>query len=85
MQARTAVYYDASRLRTVFELAGNATVFKFGALVMTYGTAAPTTGTWADGDICFMTAPTATGVPGWVCTTAGSPGTWTEMTVLDHA
>lgn len=40
------------------------------------GSAAPTTGTWAVGDICWNTVPAAGGYLGWVCTTAGTPGTW---------
>lgn len=46
-----------------------------GKHVMT-GTAAPTTGTWAVGDKVINTAPAAGGFEGWVCTTAGTPGTW---------
>ena len=42
----------------------------------------PTTGTWQVGDRVWNTAPTATGTPGWICTTAGTPGTWTAMPVL---
>lgn len=38
--------------------------------------AAPTTGTWAVGDIVYNNAPAASGFLGWVCTTAGTPGTW---------
>ncbi len=38
--------------------------------------AAPTTGTWAVGDTVYNTAPAAAGFIGWVCTVAGSPGTW---------
>lgn len=41
-----------------------------------YGGAAPTTGTWARGDVVLNGAPSAGGTPGWVCTTAGTPGTW---------
>ena len=41
-----------------------------------YTTAAPGTGTWAVGDIVYNTAPVAGGTIGWVCTTAGTPGTW---------
>ena len=41
-----------------------------------YGTAAPTTGTWTRGDILWDTAPSAGGTIGWVCTTSGTPGTW---------
>jgi hypothetical protein len=41
-----------------------------------YGTAAPTAGTWAVGDITWNTAPAAGGYSGWICVTAGTPGTW---------
>jgi hypothetical protein len=41
-----------------------------------YGEAAPTTGTWVVGDRLYNTAPAAAGTMGWVCTTAGTPGTW---------
>lgn len=40
------------------------------------GTAAPTTGTWAVGDKVHNSVPAASGYMGWVCTTAGTPGTW---------
>lgn len=39
-------------------------------------TNAPTTGTWEVGDIVWNSAPAASGFIGWVCTTAGTPGTW---------
>lgn len=38
--------------------------------------AAPTTGTWARGDIVYNNAPSAAGTIGWVCVAAGTPGTW---------
>jgi hypothetical protein len=41
--------------------------------------AAPTTGTWKQGDVVWNTAPAAGGTPGWVCVTAGTPGTWKTM------
>jgi hypothetical protein len=41
-----------------------------------YSTAYPTTGTWAVGDKVINTAPVAGGYEGWVCTTAGTSGTW---------
>lgn len=40
------------------------------------GTAAPTTGTWARGDRVENSLPSAGGWSGWICTTAGTPGTW---------
>lgn len=45
-------------------------------------TAIPTTGTWNVGDIVWNTAPTAGGVPGWICVTAGTPGTWKAMAAI---
>ena len=40
------------------------------------GTAAPTEGTWARGDQIRNAAPISGGYLGWVCITAGTPGTW---------
>jgi hypothetical protein len=48
----------------------------------TWGSAAPTTGVWEDGDICWNSAPASGGAPGWMCTTPGSPGTWKAMANL---
>lgn len=36
----------------------------------------PTHGTWGKGDIVYNLNPTAGGYVGWICTAAGSPGTW---------
>jgi hypothetical protein len=41
-----------------------------------YGTAAPSTGTHLVGAVVWNSAPAASGTMGWVCTTAGTPGTW---------
>lgn len=57
-------------------------VIQFGSNVQVYDTTFPATGTWADGDIVWNTAPAAAGVPGWVCTTPGTPGTWKAMAAL---
>ena len=63
--------------------------YKLASKVVSYGSAAPTTGTWAVGDRVFNTAPSEQGaasskytVLGWVCTVAGTPGTWLEMRTL---
>jgi len=52
-------------------------------------TAAPTTGTYAQGDYIRKSAPVEAGaasskyvILGWVCTVAGTPGTWLECRVL---
>jgi hypothetical protein len=41
-----------------------------------YGSSAPTSGEWQEGDIIFNLAPTAGGTVGWVCTAAGPPSIW---------
>jgi parallel beta-helix repeat protein len=38
--------------------------------------AIPSSGTFQVGDVVFHSAPAPSGNIGWVCTTAGSPGTW---------
>ena len=45
------------------------------------GTAAPTGGTWAVGDRVWNESPTAGGTLMWVCTTAGTPGTWKTVSI----
>lgn len=42
-------------------------------------TAAPVAGTWEVGDRLFHKTPTLGGFAGWVCTAAGTPGTWTPF------
>ena len=53
------------------------------------GTAAPTAGTYAQGDKVWHSAPVEAGavsnkyiIIGYCCVSAGSPGTWREMRVL---
>lgn len=41
-----------------------------------YGAAAPTTLQWEVGDMVRAVAPAPGAVLGWICTTAGTPGTW---------
>ena len=57
-------------------------IIRLGPITISYGTAAPTTGSHARGDRCYNTMPSAGGTPGWVCTTAGIPGTWKAMANL---
>lgn len=40
------------------------------------GTAPPTLGTWAAGDIVWNSAYAAGQAAGWICTVAGAPGVW---------
>lgn len=41
-----------------------------------FGTAAPATGTWSVGDRVQQSTPVVGNPKGWVCTVAGTPGTW---------
>jgi len=43
---------------------------------MTNGTGSPVSGDHARGEIVWNRSPSAGGVLGWVCTAAGTPGTW---------
>ena len=42
-------------------------------------TSAPTVGTWSVGDTIMNSAPSILTKRGWVCTTAGTPGTWQNL------
>jgi hypothetical protein len=44
-----------------------------------YGTAAPAGGNWGVGMRRWHSAPAAAAPMGWICTAAGSPGTWRAM------
>lgn len=52
------------------------TAFTDGTNQLSWGAAAPVAGTYAQGDVVFNTGATAGGTAGWVCVTAGTPGTW---------
>jgi len=45
-------------------------------IIRTTGSTAPSSGTWKVGDRVVLDSPTAGGYIGYVCTTAGTPGTW---------
>lgn len=55
------------RTTSVFSTSGDSVI---------YGTAAPTAGDWEKGAICFNSNPSAGNAAFWMCTTAGTPGTW---------
>lgn len=63
---------------TILNTAGAKLVNFYGALgrAIAYGTAAPTTGTWAVGDRVYNQSPSVGNPKSWVCTVAGTPGTW---------
>jgi len=55
---------------------GNASAYHGAA------TAAPTNGTWVRGDWVKNIAPSSAGYFGFVCTVAGTPGTWKGFGVI---
>lgn len=50
---------------------------------MTWNSAAPVDGTWKQGDIVWNTGAAAGGKAGWICTVAGTPGTWKAFGAID--
>jgi hypothetical protein len=68
-------HIGASVLKSI---SGSASTSQF----ITMSNAPPTVGTWKVGDVVFKQIPTAGTTPGWVCTTAGTPGTWKDMAAL---
>lgn len=44
--------------------------------------AAPVAGAWTRGWIRWNTAPELGGNVGWICTTAGAPGTWASFGLI---
>lgn len=48
-----------------------------------YGPAPPATGHHAAGEVVYNTAPVPGGRVGWVCTAAGTPGTWKTFGAID--
>ena len=44
--------------------------------VITYASAAPTSGSWNRGDRVLHSVPAVGSPKGWICTVAGTPGTW---------
>lgn len=52
-------------------------IVRIGGKLHTFGTVAPSTGTWAVGDVCENTVPTLLkNISHWKCITAGTSGTW---------
>lgn len=65
-------YYDT----TFAYISGNSGWVTKNMNKLGFGSAAPTTGTYKVGDIVWNYTPTSGGYMGWVCTAAGTPGTW---------
>jgi hypothetical protein len=82
----SALGRGAFTTRDNFVQLGNANVESMGVGVhkMVWVASDPSGGllTWARGDIAWNLSVVAGGSPGWVCTTAGTPGTWKAMAAV---
>jgi len=57
--------------------------YRIGSRVLARLSAAiPSSGTADVGDIAYITTPVAGGNVGWICVTAGTPGTWKEFGII---
>ena len=66
---------------TVVRTMGTSTAAKVD-IVQVVRDAAPTTGTWVQGDYCKNSTPSVGADKGWYCITAGTPGTWRSEGLL---
>lgn len=82
---------DAETSRWYREIARQVNALSEGSITAVYNaaSAAPTTGTWARGDQIRNGAPAELGTAGvkfvvthWLCTEAGTPGTWVQARSL---
>jgi len=82
---------DADTGRWYRDVATQVNALSEGSIVASYNalTAAPTTGTWMQGDFVKNSAPAELGVAlgkfvisGWICVASGTPGTWMQARYL---
>lgn len=53
-----------------------------GAITITAGNSAPTTGAQVAGSVVYNTAPELGGNVGWICISSGTPGTWAQFGLI---
>lgn len=76
-----------SAFGTLFGITGRYAASHFpsitiGDITWSWGSSAPTVGTYSVGSICWNNLPTAGGVTGWQCVASGTPGTWKSFGVI---
>jgi hypothetical protein len=74
--------YGMPAVTAMLPFLGSSSLATNGFNSIHYGTAAPTVGTWQRGDILWKRDATSGATPGYVCTVAGTPGTWVAMANL---
>lgn len=87
---RVGIYAGTARAFTIFAIgvdnqyAASFAGYSEVAEGANIGTQAPVMGTYAVGRMVFNAAPSAGGVLGWVCTVAGTPGTWVPFGMIKN-
>jgi hypothetical protein len=74
--------FAASVTRMDQKTVGISTWFADASAMANFQAAVPTHGAWAVGEQIWNNAPAAGAAAGWICTVAGSPGTWVAMANL---
>lgn len=91
LSSKNDANFDVQISAVLRELGTRINLLSHGALAGIRGiaTAAPTTGTWAKGDVVRNSAPAEAGgagskyvIYGWICSAAGTPGTWLQIRTL---
>ena len=77
----TSLTGDSNPVVQVKQIAENWRTISFGTASNKWvnGPTSPVSGTWTTGDVCYNQTPSASGVAAWICTSGGTPGTWTAM------
>ena len=75
-------FTPAGNIRSNNRFSGLSSAFQWRIGDPIYDSAIPTTGAWVVNDRVFNSAPAAGQPEGWVCTVAGTPGTWKAMANL---
>lgn len=73
---------DTTDQYSVFVNGNLASLYDLGTRLVCRAAAPPASGEYAVGDLVWNTAPATAGYIGWVCTVAGSPGTWKGFGVI---
>lgn len=77
----TDAHIDRWRLKNTSHISG--TTIARGTFRQRWSNAAPATGGWSLGEIVYNSEPSSGEYIGWICTTAGSPGTWKGFGVIE--
>lgn len=68
--------WDIADVTGLLPFIGNNKTPLIGATQQHLGASNPSIGTWSLGDIVWNSSPSSGGYAGWICVSAGTPGTW---------